>query len=179
MTIEKLKQDDTNTLGVSVGSVGRFIRLWLGVCVLIWVGVDFYPVTHSHNLDFFLMMAGSFLALTVSFTLLHILIGSYLVGKNPIYGTLIFVLPMIYLLVAPELDHSQQFGHWFGWPELNHPFRIGLLLFLGVSLIVQFFDKYGGCEVVAIPNVLFRKNYGTYCLPLLVIDALENNKSKE
>ncbi len=164
----------TNQLGITAGPTGRMVRLMIGICVILWVLVDFYPVTHVHTYKFFLLMAASFVALVVAFSMLHLLLGRFLEGRSPVIGTLIFVVPMIYMLIAPEIDSGQQIGHWIGYPELNHPFRIGLLMFLGVSLIVQWFENHGGCEVVAIPNFLFKRQYGTYCLPLLVIDVVEN-----
>jgi hypothetical protein len=32
-----------------------------------------------------------------------------------------------------------------------------MLLYVGISLLVQFFTTYGGCEVIAIQNLIFRK----------------------
>ena len=37
----------------------------------------------------------------------------------------------------------------------------------------QWRAKYGGCEVVTIPNFIFRKDYGSYCVPLLPLDMAE------
>ena len=33
--------------------------------------------------------------------------------------------------------------------------------------------NYGGCEVVSVPILLFRKRYPTYCIPLVALDAVE------
>ncbi len=169
---------DSKQLGVSVGPIGRTIRLLIGICTLLWTATDFFSTSHDHNVLFFVLMFVSFFTLTLAYTLVHLLFANTLFRKSPIYATLIFVLPMLYMIIAPEIDASQQFGHWFGYPQLNHPFRIALLIFLGVSFIIQWFDKYGGCEVVAIPNFLFRKNYGSYCLPILPIDILERKISR-
>ena len=45
--------------------------------------------------------------------------------------------------------------------------------YIAISLIIEWQIKYGGCEVVSVPIVLFKKRYKTYCIPLVVIDAVE------
>ena len=47
-----------------------------------------------------------------------------------------------------------------------------MLLYLSVALIVEGLTSYGGCEVVALPNLLFRRHYTVYC-PLNAIDLVE------
>ncbi len=86
---------------------------------------------------------------------------------------MIFVVPAMFFLVAPEFNSGLQIGHWLNLPELNHPFRLALFLYVGVSLFLQWQAKYGGCEVVSIPNFIFRKDYGSYCVPLLPLDVTE------
>ena len=44
---------------------------------------------------------------------------------------------------------------------------------IGASFILQWRIKYGGCEVVALPVVLFKKRYTTYCVPLVALDVVE------
>ncbi len=33
--------------------------------------------------------------------------------------------------------------------------------------------KYGGCEVIAIQNLIYRKRSSSYCVPLLPLDMAE------
>ena len=160
-------------LGVNVGSVGRWTRFVLGILIVALVATDFYPATHTHSAASYLMMALSFLGIMAVYTLVHMLIGDKLNGKSAWWGTLIFVVPTIFLLIAPEFDPSLQVGYWVNLPALNHPFELALLLYVGISFFFQWRAEYGGCEVVAIPNFLFRKNYGSYCVPLLPVDAIE------
>jgi hypothetical protein len=42
-----------------------------------------------------------------------------------------------------------------------------------VSLVVEAAIGYGGCEVVALPILVFRRRYVSYCLPIVMIDAAE------
>ena len=160
-------------VGVNVGSVGRWTRFILGILIIALVATDFYPVTHTHSVASYLMMALSFIGIIIVYTLVHITIGDKLRGKSAWWGTLIFVAPIMFLLLAPSFDPSLQVGHWLNWPALNHPFMLALLLYVGVSFFFQWGARYGGCEVVAIPNFLFRKNYGSYCVPLLPLDVIE------
>jgi len=165
--------DTFSKIGINVGPVGRWTRLGLGIALILFIGADFYPVTHPHTLGTYVFIVASFFGLLLIFTSAHLLFGERLANKPAIWGTLIFVAPTIFLIVAPEFDPSMQLGYWLNFPELNHPFRLALLLYIGVSFLFQWRDKYGGCEVVSIPNFLFRKSYGSYCVPLLPLDFVE------
>ena len=149
-------------VGENVGSVGRWIRFVLGVVVVLFVLTDFYPVSHSHSMAFYIMLALSFAGIVAVFTLVHAVLGDKLKGRSAWWGTIIFVVPTMFLLI-----------YLLNLSGLNHPFRLALILYIGVSFFFQWRDKYGGCEVVSIPNAILRKNYGSYCVPLLPLDAAE------
>ena len=57
--------------------------------------------------------------------------------------------------------------------ELPSAFLVAMGGYIGLSFILQWRIKYGGCEVVALPIVLFRNRYTTYCIPLVALDAAE------
>jgi hypothetical protein len=160
-------------VGVNVGFVGRWTRFLLGVLLIVSVASDFYPATHAHGMASYLMMLLSFVAILCVYTLVHVLIGDKLSGKSAWWGTMIFVAPAMFLLIGPMVDPGLQIGHWLNLPALNHPFEIALLSYIGISFFFQWRAKYGGCEVVTIPNFIFKKNYGSYCVPLLPLDLLE------
>ena len=160
-------------VGVNVGSVGRWTRFVLGILMLLFVATDFFPATHAHSLASFLMMILSFAAILGIYTLGHVLIGDRLSGRSAWWGTLIFVVPAMFLIIAPEFNPRLQVGYLLNLPGLNHPFRLALFTYIGLSFFFQWRAKYGGCEVVTIPNFLFKKNYGSYCVPLLPLDAAE------
>jgi hypothetical protein len=46
-------------------------------------------------------------------------------------------------------------------------------VYVGISLLLQWKIKYGGCEVVSLPIILFKRRYVTYCIPLVAVDAME------
>jgi hypothetical protein len=160
-------------VGVNVGSVGRWTRFVLGILVILLVVTDFISATHTHSMASYLMMVLSFVGILGIYTMGHLLVGDKLSGKSAWWGTLIFVVPAMFLLIAPEFDPMLQIGYLLNAPELNHPFQLALLAYIGVSFFFQWRAKYGGCEVVTIPNFLFKKDYGSYCVPLLPLDFLE------
>ncbi len=160
-------------VGVNVGSVGRWTRFVLGIFMILFVAVDFFAATHTHSMASYLLMALSFVAILGIYTLGHVLVGDKLSGKSAWWGTLIFVVPAMFLLIAPAFNPSLQLGNLIALPELNHPFQLALLSYIGVSFFFQWRAKYGGCEVVTIPNFIFKKDYGSYCVPLLPLDMLE------
>ena len=160
-------------VGVNIGPVGRWTRFVLGILVIVFVATDLVSGTHTHDMASYLMMVLSFVAIVGVYMLGHVLIGDKLYGKSAWWGTMIFVAPAMFLLIAPMFDPSLQIGHLLNLPALNHPFRIALLSYIGISFFFQWQAKYGGCEVVTIPNFIFKKNYGSYCVPLLPLDMLE------
>lgn len=160
-------------VGINVGRVGRWTRFVLGIIVVLIVAADFFTTSHAHLASFYVLMVTSFLGLTAAYTSIHVLIGDKLIGKNSLWATLIFVVPTMFLLIAPAFNPNLSIGYWINYPALNHPFELALILYIGVSFFVQWRDRYGGCEVVSIPNLFFRKNYGSYCVPLLPLDMVE------
>ncbi len=90
-------------VGVNVGSVGRWTRFVLGVVMILIVATDFYPVTHTHDMASYAMMVLSFVAIVGVYTLGHVLIGDKLSGKSAWWGTMIFVVPAMFLLIAPRI----------------------------------------------------------------------------
>lgn len=160
-------------VGINVGSVGRWTRFVLGIVVMLIVAGDLITASHGHNMNTYLLIVVSFFGITGVYTLVHVLVGDRLKGRSAWWGTFIFVVPIMFALIAPEFDRQLQIGYLFGLPELNHPFQIALFLYIGISFFFQWRAKYGGCEVVTIPNFILKKDYGSYCVPLLPLDVLE------
>ena len=57
--------------------------------------------------------------------------------------------------------------------DLPQAFSLAMGVYVGLSFILQWRIKYGGCEVVAVPIILLKKRYTTYCVPLVALDAVE------
>ena len=45
-------------------------------------------------------------------------------------------------------------------------------LYVGISFLLQWKIRYGGCDVVALPIMLRKRGYTTYCIPPVVLDAV-------
>ena len=104
----------------------------------------------------------------------YLLIAEKIKDKNPWIATMIFVFPAMYFFANGfVVPFELSFGYLIGMPYVNHPITIAIILYVGISFPVQFLTKYGGCEVIAIQNLIYRKNYSSYCVPLLPIDILE------
>lgn len=163
------------TVGKDVGTVGRWIRLAGGGLILLLVLADFVGGTHSHSARTNALIVLFFVAIVFAYHGVYLWVHPWVRGKSPWIPTMIFVVPAMYFstinafLVRPELS----FGYLIGAPYVNHPLTIAMLLYIGVSFPVQFFTRYGGCEVVAIQNLIFKKELTSYCVPLLPLDAVE------
>ena len=162
-------------VGREVGVVGRWIRLLMGISISSLVLLDFVAGTHTHSLRTNLLIVLFFVGFVFAYQAAYLLIGEKIKDKSPWIATAIFVFPAMYFsfvnafVVPPELS----FGYLIGMPYVNHPITIAMLLYIGISFPIQFFTKYGGCEVIAIQNLIHKKNYSSYCVPLLPIDFLE------
>jgi hypothetical protein len=94
-------------------------------------------------------------------------------GKSPWIPTVLFVFPAMYVFINGFVPFELSFGYLIGLPYVNHPLLLAMLLYVGVSMGVQFFTKYGGCEVIAIQNLIYKKRCLSYCVPLLPLDTAE------
>ena len=76
---------------------------------------------------------------------------------SPWVGTVLLVGPAV---VVPGIS------------ALPAALRLGMVAYVSASLLLNAARNYGGCEVLALPSLLFRRWYTVYC-PLNVIDAVE------
>ncbi len=88
----------------------------------------------------------------------HWLLGERVLGRmNPWIGTVLLVGPA---MVIP------------GLAMLPVGLRLGMIAYFSASLLLNAVKNYGGCEVLALPSLLFGRWYTVYC-PLNVVDAVE------
>lgn len=162
-------------VGRDVGIVGRWFRLLMGLVITFFVLLDFFGGTHTHSLTTNALVVLFFVGFVLAYQAGYLLIADKVKDKSPWIPTIIFVLPAMYFstINAFFVPYELSFGYLIGMPFINHPITIAMLLYIGVSFPVQFFTKYGGCEVIAIQNLVYKKNYSSYCVPLLPLDILE------
>ena len=158
---------DDFVLGYHIGPFGRFARLIFAVYFLVFFVVD--PlVLNSQPLNDFLLFAGEtalwVLAIAAIYFVTFYLLGELLLSKmNPWTGTLFF-------LGGPTLIGLLGF-----FPP---PVQVAFGIYVDLSLIIIFFMKYGGCEVIALPSLVLGRRYTMYC-PLNAIDAVERGVTPE
>ncbi len=157
-------------LGLDVGIFGRWSRLLWGAAILI-------PLAFGAVGD--LQSSGT----SLSF---YGLAGVYVVGISAAYVAVYWAFgERIFARANPWVNTAVGVGPAFvvaGWDRLIGP-STGLSLptalplaasaYIGISFILQWKIKYGGCEVVALPIILSKRRYTTYCLPLVALDAVE------
>ncbi|MGH6918539.1 MAG: DUF6410 domain-containing protein [Geminicoccaceae bacterium] len=143
-------------IGLDLGLVGRSARLLLGTAMIAGI---LYDLAVSHPPAMFLAQAAAYfvLSLVVYALAFHALRDRVLARMNPWVGTAILLTPVLAVLM---------FG--LGPPA----FQIGINAYVGLSLLLASFMRYGGCEVVAVPSLLLGKRYVVYC-PYNVIDVVE------
>jgi hypothetical protein len=147
----------------------------MGVLIVLSVLFDFFGGSHTHSLRTNSLIGVFFVGFILAYYVGYLLIADRLSDKSPWVATTIFVLPAIYFSVinAMIVPYELSLGYLLGMPYINHPISMAILLYIGISFPVQFFSRYGGCEVIAIQNLVLKKNHPSYCIPLLPVDILE------
>jgi hypothetical protein len=158
------------TVGYDLGRVGRWARVGYGLLIAAGtaastvVGLD-----EAADPGAFLLQTVAYLAaISGAYLAAYWLLGERLFARaNPWLNTLILVGPA--LLVA---YWNLTLGYALG-AELPAPLVLAMLAYVAASFLVQAVIGYGGCEVVALPILVFRRRYVSYCLPIVMIDAAE------
>jgi hypothetical protein len=142
------------------GSVGRFLRIAIGVfliaaVIMVYFRVDSRLIAYS---------IGIALLLTIVYGLMHFLVLKYLTDASPWLGAVLALSPLI-LVYALGSSRVVIFGLGRG--------QLAAALFLGVSLVLAGLRGDPGCEVMSIPNSLFREQTHLACLFFSPIDWVE------
>jgi Family of unknown function (DUF6410) len=145
------------TLGRDAGLFGRWIRLIFGVAIPLYIligdlwGKSLPPAFIPEIFLWFGVVLAIYLAA-------HYFLGERFFARvNPWIATLILVGPVIVAGIFP-LGPA--------------PFRVALALYIIISLIFNFAMSYGGCEVLAIPSLIFGRRYVVYC-PWNAVDVVD------
>lgn len=148
-------------IGLEVGTMGRWFRLIVGLYLsllvtLVPLAED--PVRASETLSFLGTVGLYFVAVLAVYLIAFYYLGERILAQtNPWFGTLIFLGPVVLV------------GVFNIGPQ---PFQVAVGLYYSISSIFNFAMSYGGCEVVAIPSLIFRKRYTLYC-PYNAVDVVE------
>ncbi len=159
-------------LGQDMGTAGRWSRLVFGLGFLI-LGITL--LVSNASLTYYTQTSIIFLLIVAVYIAAHYLLGErVLARRNPWIGTAIFVVPMLYLVFSAYLGIG--IGWIIGWADIDWPLSTAAIIYVGISFLVIWKTGYGGCEVVGIPNILFKRSYRTYCIPLVLVDVLEKGR---
>ena len=157
------------TVGLDVGRFGRWSRLAWGLLILAPVVTEIAnDISSVISLSFYGQAALYLAGITVAYTVVYYLLGERLFAKaNPWLNTLILVAPA-FIIVWWNIIFAAFVGF-----QLPSALGFAMAAYVGISFILQWKIKYGGCEVVALPIMLFKRRYTTYCVPLVALDAVE------
>lgn len=148
-------------IGDDVGVVGRWYRLLAGAFFLVYSVLDpilLHPIPRAELPGFFGQVGLALGVIIVLYIVVFHAIGEWVLARvTPWVGTLIFLgIPALLFIMG----------------VLPGPVRMAWGFYISISLILTFFFRYGGCEVVSLPSMLLGHRYTMYC-PLNAIDAVE------
>jgi hypothetical protein len=154
------------TIGNDVRIVGRLVRLIGGLIPLLLILRDITvldnpipkvaPIILLRDTVFYMIVVAATYA--VLYYLLSDRFLDWLGRVNPWIPTAIFVGPPL-IVAALSLG-----------PDA---FRLGLGMYVAASAILAGAMSYGGCEVVALPALLFKRRHVVYC-PYNIVDVIED-----
>ena len=157
-------------LGIEVGTFGRWSRLAFGVVMLapILVKVSGDLDGGGEPFGFYLRSAGYLVAIAAAYVAVYRVLSPSLLGRiGPWPATAIFVGPAFTMAWWPAMVEP-----WAGI-AVSSELALSVGAYIGLSFLLQWRIKYGGCEVVALPIALGAARHATYCVPLVVADAVE------
>jgi hypothetical protein len=140
--------------------VGRALRLLIGLALMVYVTPVYFQVPMQVAVGSLLLM----LVLIGLYCLIHIVVSRRIVPFGPGLGAVVAAALLAALYVAGA-SGSPIFGRGKG--------QLAAVTFLGVSLVVAGVRAAPGCEVMAIPGLLFRKHTELACLIFSPLDRLE------
>ena len=157
-------------LGLDVGLFGRWSRLLWGAAILLPLAFGAVRDLQSSgsSLAFYGLAGAYFVGISAAYVSVYWTLGErFFARANPWINTAIFVGPA-FAVAWWELLFRPLTGL-----ALPSALPLGMSAYIGLSFILQWKIRYGGCEVVALPILLSKRRYTTYCLPLVALDAVE------
>ena len=160
MNAARLESQASSQTSRKAPPVGRALRILIGLVLMIQVVPIYFHVDARLALGALLVMLG----VLIVYSLLHLVVSRRLVALGSGLGALggLGILVALYLAGGP------------GGPLLGRgEGELAAGTFLGASLIVAGLRADPGCEVMAIPGVLFGKHTELACVVFSPLDWLE------
>ena len=140
--------------------MGRVLRVLIGLALMIYVTPVYFQVPVRVAVGSLLLMLG----LIGIYSLIHIVVSRRIVAFGPVLGPIVANGLLVALCVAGAS----------GLPILGHgKGQLAAVTFFGVSLLVAGVRAAPGCEVMAIPGLLFGKHTELACLIFSPLDRFE------
>lgn len=151
---------DSPQLARQAPPVGRALRVLLGLALMVYV----VPVYLQIPAWIFVKVLLLLLGLVGVYSLIHSVVSRRMVAVGPFFGAVVAngLLVMLYFAGASGLP---VLGHGKG--------QLAAVTFLGISLVVAGVRAAPGCEVMAIPGLLFGKHTELGCVIFSPLDTLE------
>jgi hypothetical protein len=157
-------------VGYNLGTAGRWSRFGLGLLIAAGT-IASTLLGHGPAQEpgpFLLTTALALAGIAAAYLVAYALLGERVFAHaNPWLNTLILVGPAL-TIAYWNLTLGAALG-----VDLPGGLTLAMLAYVGASLVLESFLSYGGCEVVALPILVFRRRYVTYCLPLVLVDRAE------
>jgi hypothetical protein len=143
-----------------VPPVGRAVRILLGLALMIYVTPVYFRIPVSLAAGAWLLVLG----LIAVYSLIHIVVSRRII----VFGLCLGAVVALGLLVALYVAGASRL------PILGRgKGQLAAVTFLGVSLVVAGVRAAPGCELMAIPGLLFGKHTELACLIFSPLDRLE------
>ena len=142
-------------IGRDSTTLGRWFRLVLGLLLILFASLRTISITDRVDA---LPLILTFLAILVVYYLAYLVLEKSLLARNnPWLNMLVFVVPALVIALVPVFPATIQ---------------AGMILYLGVTSVLNAMIGYGGCEVLAVPTLVYQRRYDVYC-PCNVLDLAE------
>src|SRR5262249_18875523 len=135
--------------------LGRWVRLVVGLPLVVVAGLSMISINDRADP---LGVLVSFLAILIVYNLAYLVLEKPLLARmNPWLSALVLVVPSFVIVLVPLFPTA---------------LRVGMILYWGITSILNAVIGYGGCEVLAVPTLLHKRQYDVYC-PTNLVDLAE------
>src|SRR5260370_9863777 len=122
-------------IGRNATGLGRWVRLLGGLLLVLIAGLSMISITDRADARGVL---GSFLAIVIVYELAYLALEKPLLARmNPWLNALVMVTPALVIVLVPVFPLE---------------LRYGMVLYLGITCILNTVMGYGSCKVLAIPT---------------------------
>ena len=132
--------------------IGRILRFLTAGYLIATVIPHYMGASWQSNLKIAAAIGG----LIILYTALHLVIAKYVPHLNRWLGALLAITPAALLFLL---------GGGIG--------QMGSISYIGGSLLIDSLNGDGGCEVMAIPGILFKKRTHLVCIAFSPFDYIE------